>query len=204
MINESDLAAVDATLAEVATGSQRVFEGRLLKVDRVTVTLPNGKTSTRELIHHPGASAMVVIDSQNRVVLERQWRAPLERAFWEIPAGKIDAGEHPFATAKRELTEETGLKAEQWTELGVIHNAIGYSDERIFIYLARDIDESGAQKLDDNEFLALVRVPFDEALQMTCDGRMTDVKSVIGLMWAQKFLLGGISALPQAKVLDEC
>lgn len=203
MITERDLSELDASLAEIATASQRVFEGRLLKVDRKTVALPNGKTSTREMIHHPGASAMVVIDSLNRVVLERQWRTPLNRAFWEIPAGKIDAGEVPFETAKRELTEETGLKARQWIELGVIHNAIGYSDERIFIYLARDIDEAGTQKLDENEFLTLVRVPFDKAVQMTCDGQITDVKSVIGLMWAQKFLEGGVSALPQSKVLDE-
>ncbi len=202
-MNERDLAATDAALAEAATASERVFDGRLLKVDRVTVTLPNGRTSTREMIRHPGASAMVVVDNQNRVVLERQWRAPMNRAFWEIPAGKIDAGEDPFYTARRELTEETGLAAQSWVKLGVIHNAIGYSDERIYIYLAQDIDESGCQKLDDNEFLTLVRVPFDEALAMTCDGRMTDVKSVIGLMWAQRFVAGGIQALPQAEMLSK-
>lgn len=203
MIDQKSLAATDASLAEVPTASERVFEGRLLKVDRVTVTLPNGKTSTREMIKHPGASAMVVIDSQNRVVLERQWRAPMQRAFWEIPAGKIDAGEHPFDTAKRELTEETGLSAKKWIDLGVIHNAIGYSNERIFIYLAQNLMEDGAQKLDDNEFLTLVRVPFDEALQMTLDGQITDVKTVIGLMWAQKVLKDGLAAVPQAKVLAD-
>lgn len=202
-MNERDLAATDAALAELATDSERVFDGRLLKVDRVTVTLPNGRTSTREMIRHPGASAMVVLDSQNRVVLERQWRAPMNRAFWEIPAGKIDAGEDPFETAKRELTEETGLAARSWVKLGVIHNAIGYSDERIYIYLAKDIDESGSQKLDDNEFLTLVRVPFDEALAMTCDGRITDVKSVIGLMWAQRWIAGGKQELPQAEILSQ-
>ncbi|MDO4936774.1 MAG: NUDIX hydrolase [Sutterellaceae bacterium] len=202
-MNERDLAATDAALAEAATASERVFDGRLLKVDRVTVTLPNGRTSTREMIRHPGASAMVVLDSQNRVVLERQWRAPMNRAFWEIPAGKIDAGEDPFDTARRELTEETGLAAKSWVKLGVIHNAIGYSDERIYIYLAQDIDESGSQKLDDNEFLTLVRVPFEEALAMTCDGRITDVKSVIGLMWAQRFVEGGQKALPQAEILSK-
>ena len=200
-MDERDLAATDAALAEVATGSECVFDGRLLKVDRVTVTLPNGKTSTREMIRHPGASAMVVVDSQNRVVLERQWRAPMNRAFWEIPAGKIDAGEDPFQTAKRELTEETGLGAQSWVKLGVIDNAIGYSNERIHIYLARDIDETGAQKLDENEFLTLVRVSFQEALSMICDGRITDVKTVIGLMWAQKFMEGGLKLLPQAEVL---
>lgn len=203
MIDQKSLAATDASLAEVPTASERVFEGRLLKVDRVTVRLPNGKTSTREMIKHPGASAMVVIDSQNRVVLERQWRAPMQRAFWEIPAGKIDAGERPFATAKRELTEETGLSAKKWIDLGVIHNAIGYSNERIFIYLAQDLMEDGVQKLDDNEFLTLVRVPLDEALQMTLDGQITDVKTVIGLMWAQKVLKEGLSAIPQAKVLAQ-
>ena len=188
----------DAALEETALSEESVFDGRLLHVRRMTVRLPNGKTSTRELIIHPGASDAVVLDGENRVVLERQWRAPMHRAFWEIPAGKLDPEECDFACAKRELSEETGLTARMWTRLGTIHNAIGYSNERIIIFLARDLDESGAQRLDENEFLQLVRVPFDEALAMTRDGRITDVKTVIGLNWCRQYLDG---ALPQAEEL---
>lgn len=180
----------DAALQETMLSEEAVFDGRLLHVRRMTVRLPNGKTSTRERIIHPGASAVVVLDDEGRIVLERQWRAPMNRAFWEIPAGKLDPQEGDFACAKRELAEETGLAARRWTRLGTIHNAIGYSNERIILFLARDLDETGVQKLDDNEFLQLVRMPFDEALAMTQDGRITDVKTIIGLNWCRQYLDG--------------
>ncbi len=179
-----DCREMDVGLVETPIACERVFEGGLLKVDRVTVRLPNGRTSTREMIRHPGASAIVVVDDDNCVVLERQWRAPKNCAYWEIPAGKIDAGEDPADTARRELTEETGLSAAHWVKLGVIDNAIGYSDESIHIYLAQDVSDEGQRHLDENEFLTVVRKPLEEALEMTLDGRITDVKTIIGLQWA--------------------
>ena len=180
----------DRLIAERTIDTECVFDGRLLHVERATVELPNGAVSTREMIRHVGASAIVTLDAKGRVVLERQWRAPLERAFWEIPAGKLDPQEPTERCAVRELREETGITARDWVELGTIHNAIGYSDERIVIYLARDLDESGEQSLDDNEFLTVVRVTLEEALAMTRDGRITDVKSIIGLNWAEQYLAG--------------
>lgn len=193
-----DLASIDKRLEEVVLSDKEVYAGKLLHVHRREVRLPDGRKSGRELIVHPGASAMVVLDDQNRIVLERQWRSPMDRAFWEIPAGKIDKGEDPFQTAVRELEEETGLQAENWVELGTIHNAIGYSNERIVIYLAKNVcfSETG-QKLDSGEFLTLVSVPFEEALAMTRNGDITDVKTVIGLNWARDYLEGN---LPQAVV----
>lgn len=194
-----DLASIDKRLEEVVLSDKEVYAGKLLHVHRREVRLPDGRKSGRELIVHPGASAMVVLDDQNRIVLERQWRSPMDRAFWEIPAGKIDKGEDPlFQTAVRELEEETGLQAENWVELGTIHNAIGYSNERIVIYLAKNVcfSETG-QKLDPGEFLTLVSVPFEEALAMTRNGDITDVKTVIGLNWARDYLEGN---LPQAVV----
>lgn len=192
------LAAIDGELQERTTGEEAIFDGRLLHVRRRTVQLPDGRTTTREMIVHPGAAAIVVLDDAGLTVLERQWRSPMERAFWEIPAGKIDPGEDPFETARRELHEETGLAAQSWVELGTIHNANGYSNERIVIYLARGVGcAQGGQKLDAGEFLSLKRLSFDEALAMTRNGSITDVKTIIGLAWAQDYLKGN---LPQAIV----
>ena len=186
----------DRQLREDVLFEEDVYIGKLLHVMRRTVQLPNGRTTTREMIHHPGAAAMVVIDSENRVVFERQWRSPMDAAFWEIPAGKIDSGENPFDTARRELREETGITASKWVELGTIHNAIGYSDEHIVIYLAKGTIVGGSRELDDNEFIDVHKIPFDEALRMTRDGRITDVKTIIGLNWAEQYLQG---KLEQAK-----
>ena len=186
----------DQQLKEDVLFEEDVYIGKLLHVMRRTVQLPNGRTTTREMIHHPGAAAMVVIDSENRVVFERQWRSPMDAAFWEIPAGKIDSGENPFDTARRELREETGITASKWVELGTIHNAIGYSDEHIVIYLAKGTIVGGSRELDDNEFMDVHKIPFDEALRMTRDGRITDVKTIIGLNWAEQYLQG---KLEQAK-----
>ena len=186
----------DRQLKEDVLFEEDVYIGKLLHVMRRTVQLPNGRTTTREMIHHPGAAAMVVIDSENRVVFERQWRSPMDAAFWEIPAGKIDSGENPFDTARRELREETGITASKWVELGTIHNAIGYSDEHIVIYLAKGTIVGGSRELDDNEFIDVHKSPFDEALRMTRDGRITDVKTIIGLNWAEQYLQG---KLEQAK-----
>ena len=167
----TELATIDKSLEEKVVSEEEVYSGRLLHVVRRAVHLPDGRTSGREMILHPGASAIVVLDDDNCTVLERQWRCPLDRAFWEIPAGKIDKGEDPFETARRELEEETGLAAEKWVELGTIHNAIGYSNERIVIYLARGIRTAeNGQKLDAGEFLTLHRLSFEEAIAKTPPG----------------------------------
>ena len=188
----ADVDKLDKRLAETVTADDTVFTGRLLKVHRLTVTLPNGKTSTREMIRHPGAAAIVVLDDENRVVLERQWRTPAGGAFWEIPAGKIDPGEKHAVTARRELKEEAGLTARDWVFLGTIRNAIGYSDEHIEIYLARGLTQ-GEQRLDANEFLTLTRVPLEEALAACRDGTISDVKTIIGLMWAEGYIHGRLT-----------
>lgn len=193
-----ELETIDKSLEEMVLSEREEYSGRLLHVLRREVKLPDGRISAREMIAHPGAAAMVVLDDENCTVLERQWRSPLDRAFWEIPAGKIDKGEDPFETACRELEEEAGLAADKWVELGTIHNAIGYSNERIVIYLAQGVHpaESG-QKLDAGEFLTLHSLPFEEALSMTRNGEITDVKTLVGLAWAKDYLQGN---LPQAKL----
>lgn len=195
---KADTKKLDAALKEEVVAETAVFDGRLMHVRRLEVRLPNGKLSTREMTRHCGAAAIVTLDEHQRVVLERQWRAPAGGAFWEIPAGKIDPGEEAFATARRELEEEAGLTAKRWTFLGTIHNAIGYSDEHIEIYLAREFT-AGTVHLDDNEFLTLVKPTFEEALQMCRTGEITDVKTLAGLYWVRDYLAG---KLPQALELS--
>jgi ADP-ribose pyrophosphatase len=125
------------------------------------------------------------VTADGRVVLERQHRYPLGRDFVEIPAGKLERGEAHLATAKRELLEETGYAAAEWTRLGLIHNAIGYSDEGIELWLATGLEKREA-KLDDGEFLEVFSLPFREALAMAADGRISDVKTIIALFWADR------------------
>ena len=133
------------------------------------------------------------LTEDGQVVLERQHRYPLRRDFIEIPAGKLEPGEDPLACARRELREETGYEATEWRRLGAIHNAIGYSDEKIELWLARGLDRREAS-LDEEEFLEVLTLPLAEALAMVRDGRITDVKTVAGLLWLPVFEKDGEGA----------
>jgi ADP-ribose pyrophosphatase len=154
-------------------------------VHRDRVRLPDGTQAGREYIRHPGAVAIVPLFEDGRVLLERQFRYPHGREFIEVPAGKIDPGEPHLATAKRELLEETGYVADQWRRVGVIHTAIAYTDEAIEIFLARGLRHQGG-KLDVGEFLEVFSVPFEEAIAMIRDGRITDAKTVSALLLTEK------------------
>jgi ADP-ribose pyrophosphatase len=166
-----------------------VYDGKLLKVHSDTVRLPDGGTAEREWIEHPGAVAVIALTDAGELVMERQHRYPLGRDMIELPAGKIDPGEEPLATARRELKEETGYGAAHWRRVATIHIAIGYSDERIEIYLAEGLKHEGA-KLDDEEFLEVFNLPLATALTWVREGKITDSKTVAGLFWAEK-VLGG-------------
>lgn len=175
--------AGEDVLTETELDSEAVFEGVLLKVRRDRVRLPDGKTAVREYIRHPGAVVVVASLPDGRLVFERQFRYPLRRSFIELPAGKIDAGEALLACAQRELREETGYAAAEWTHLGVMHPCIGYSDERIEVFLADGLTEVG-DALDDGEFLEVFTLSVDEARQAVLDGRITDAKTVTALFLA--------------------
>ena len=168
---------------EARISGEQVYAGVFLEVHRDVVRLPDGAQAVRDYVRHPGAVAIVALTGEGAVVLERQYRYPLRRDFVEIPAGKLEADEAHLETAKRELLEETGYAAADWTRLGLIHNAIGYSDEGIELWLATGLEKRAA-KLDDGEFLEVFTLPFDEALAMAADGRISDVKTIIGLYWA--------------------
>jgi ADP-ribose pyrophosphatase len=175
---------VPKDLEEKRIAGEVVYAGRLLKVHRDRVRLPDGAESAREYIRHPGAVAIVALLDDGRVLLERQFRYPLARVFVEIPAGKLEPGEDHLETGKRELLEETGYAAAEWRKLGVIHNAIGYSDEMIEIWLARGL-EMRKQALAEGEFLEVFSLPLAEAQAMARDGRITDVKTIAGLLWME-------------------
>lgn len=169
-------------LTEHRLSGEQVYDGVLLKVHRDRVRLPDGSESGREYIRHPGAVAIVPLFDDGRVLLERQFRYPHGREFIEVPAGKLEPGEPRLETAKRELLEETGYSAAEWTRIGVIHTAIAYTDEGIDLFVARKLTLS-ERKLDAGEFLEVFTVPFGEAVQMIRDGRITDAKTVAALLW---------------------
>ncbi len=169
-------------LEETCITSTRVFDGHLMKVNQDTVRLPNGEESVREYTVHPGAVAVVPILDDGRFVMERQFRYPLHRVFLEFPAGKIDTGEDPVATAHRELLEETGYVAQTLEYLTTIHPVISYSTEKIELYVARGLTLQERQ-LDHNEFLDVVLVEPAELMQQIKAGEVTDVKTIIGAFW---------------------
>ena len=176
-------------LREEKLASEQVFHGRLLDVRRDSVRLPNGSTAVREYVVHPGAVMVVPILEDGRLVVERQYRYPMGRVMLEFPAGKIDAGEPPLACAMRELTEETGYAAGEWARAGILHNAIAYSTEGIEIWFARGL-VPGERGLDDGEFLDVLAASFDDLMQMSQRGELTDAKTLIGLMWLQNWRAG--------------
>lgn len=174
-------------LTESCIDSERVFDGVMLKVSRDRVRLPDGRESVREYVRHPGAVVVVAVRPDGRLVFERQFRYPLGRSFLELPAGKIDPDEDILACAKRELREETGFIAANWQHLGVMHPCIGYSDERIEVFLATGLSEVGDQ-LDDGEFLEVLSFAVDETVAAVRDGRITDSKTITALFLALPLL----------------
>ena len=183
------MAEVDDHLVERLLDGTQVFQGHFLDVRRDRVALPDGGTATREYIRHPGAVMIVPLLDDGRLLMERQYRYPVRRAFVELPAGKIDAGEALLECARRELREETGYEAREWIYLGGFHNAIGYCDEKIEVYLARGLT-AGAARTDAGEVIETFTAPWREVLDWIRDGTLTDVKTIIGIHWLEKFLAG--------------
>jgi ADP-ribose pyrophosphatase len=177
-------------LHEEKLESEQVFHGVLLDVRKDRVRLPDGGESIREYIVHPGAVVIVPVLDDGRLLFENQFRYPLQRDFLELPAGKIDAGEAIETTARRELLEETGYVADRWSHLGVMHPCIGYSNERIEIFLARGLRKVAEPSLDHNEFLDVLTLPLGESISAVRDGRITDAKTITALFWAEKVLSG--------------
>jgi ADP-ribose pyrophosphatase len=173
--------------AESCISSQTIASGGMLTVKRDQVRLPNGNQAQREYIVHPGAVLVVPVLQNGNIILERQFRYPLNQVFIELPAGKIDAGEDTLITGQRELLEETGYSAAEWISLGHQHPCIGYANEVIYMYIARGLT-AGAHQLDADEHLEVFDLPLAKCIQMVQTGEITDGKTIIALFLAEKYL----------------
>lgn len=180
-------AASNPHLAEIQVDKKLAYQGSFLTVEKDMVCLPDGKHVSREYIRHPGAVVILPLFNDGTVLMERQFRYPLNQVFLEFPAGKIDPDEDPLVCAQRELSEETGYTATDWRYLCTIHNAIAYSDEHLDIYLARGLI-AGEAKLDEEEFLETFVAPVSDLMNWVKSGKITDVKTVIGAFWLEKII----------------
>ncbi|NUZ08144.1 NUDIX domain-containing protein [Piscinibacter koreensis] len=176
----------DSHLREERLESESVWRGRMLDVRVDQVRLPDGSTTRREYIVHPGAVVVVGLLDDGRVVVERQWRYPVGRAMIEFPAGKLDPGEPVLDCAIRELIEETGYRAREWARAGILHNAIGYSNEGIEVWFARGL-EAGERQLDDGEFLDVYDASLDELESLAQRGELTDAKTLVAMLWLHQW-----------------
>ena len=175
-------------LRETQTASEEIFNGVVLHVKRDTVRLPNGNSAVREVIRHIGAVCVIPVLENGDVVMERQYRYPLDRVILEIPAGKLDAAdEDRFSAIQRELREETGYTAGNWTEIGPLYPAPAYSDEYITMYLAQDL-RRGERHLDEDEFLDVHTVPLRDLVEDVMAGKIADAKTQICILKAARIL----------------
>ena len=172
-------------LHETQLDSQLVYDGGFIKVRKDHARMPDGSVRTREYIEHPGAVAVLAELADGRLLMERQFRYAPRREFIELPAGKIDHQEDILLTAQRELLEETGYAASEWTHLTTAWPCIGYADERIEYFLARGLTYRGRQ-LDDGEFLEVFELSLEQALDWVRQGRISDGKTIVGLFWLEK------------------
>lgn len=176
-----------ATMTFKRIASERVYAGRLLKIDRDRVELPNGSTTDLEMVRHPGASAVVPFVTADEVLLVRQFRYATSGFILEVPAGTLNKGESPDACAHREVEEEAGHRAGRLEKLGAIYTTPGFTDEVIHLYAALDLTPTG-QRLDHDEVLTVERIPFRRAIEMIREGGIVDAKSICALMLAREFL----------------
>ena len=173
-------------MQEHKLSSEMKFDGKLIKVT-YDIADVNGKEAWREVVHHPGASAVVAIDENNRIIMEKQFRYALNDYLLEIPAGKLDKGEDPLVCAKRELEEETGIIASEWISLGTIATSPGFCNEVIHLFVAKGLSK-GEIHWDDDEYVEVERYTFDELLQRIKEEKIKDSKSLSALLLAMPYL----------------
>ena len=175
-------------LREIQVESENIFDGVIMNVKRDQVRLPNGHTSVREVVRHIGAVCVVPVTDDGKVVVERQYRYPIDQVITEIPAGKLDSMEEDrLQGAQRELAEETGITADRWTDMGLYYPAAAYSDEKITMYLAQNL-HMGKQHLDEDEFLNVELVPLKDLVEEILSGKITDGKTQVAILKAAMLL----------------
>ena len=175
--------------SEKPLSSRTAYEGQLLTLKEDTVALPDGRHARREYVLHQGAVMIVPLFEDGSILLERQFRYSIRTHFLELAAGKIEPGEAPLATARRELLEETGYTAADWRHLATVYPCVGYSNERVEVFLAHGLNHEGHPG-EEGEFLECLQLGLDEALKMVTLGEITDAKTILGLLWADKLRKG--------------
>lgn len=179
-------------LIEKKKSSKMIHNGRIISLRDDVCILPNGKEAHREVVEHPGAVAILAVKGGN-VILVEQYRYPISRITWEVPAGKLDAGELPDICAGRELKEETGMSAGKMQYLFTYYTTPGFSDEIMHLYFAECLVE-GEQSPDEDEFVNVISIPFKEALVAIGSEKICDSKTIMALLWYQKHIFENPSA----------
>jgi ADP-ribose pyrophosphatase len=166
----------------------RVYEGKIIQLDIEDVGLPNGSLQQFEIVRHPGGAATVVLDDHHNICLLKQYRYAIDDWLWEIPAGKIDAGEDPETTARRELQEEAGVQADHWIPLGEMISSPGVFTEKIYLYLVQHLQHT-SKAHEEHEIIEIHWIPFNDACDWAINGKINDAKTVIGLLRAREYLM---------------
>lgn len=179
-------------LTEKTKSTKKVYNGRIISLYDDTCILPNGKEAHREVVRHPGAVAILAIKDGN-VILVEQYRYPISKITWEVPAGKIDAGELPDTCASRELQEETGMSAAKMQFVFTYYTTPGFSDETMHLYFAEELEE-GQQNPDEDEFVNVISIPFKDALAAIGDEKICDAKTILALLWYEKHIIDNCPA----------
>ena len=172
---------------ETTLSEETIYSGRVFTVGLRDVELENGETSKREIVYHNGGAGVLPVDTEGNVYLVRQYRCAFNEEVLEIPAGKLEKGEEPFFAAVRELEEETGFKSDSFIKLGEYWPTVGYCTERVYLYLAKMLT-AGETHFDSDEFISLVKVPFDKAYEMCMSGEICDGKTLLAILKAKHYL----------------
>lgn len=168
---------------EKTLNSQMVYDGRIVKVYKDDVELADGHKSFREVVRHSGGVVIIAFKDKNTILLVKQYRYPIAKTVLELPAGKLEKGEDPFEAAKRELEEETGYCANKWTDLGYINTSPGFSDEKLYLYLAQDLEFTQCHP-DEGEIIQAIEYKYEDVLEMINNGEINDAKTICGIMRA--------------------
>jgi len=172
---------------EKTVSTKRVYDGIVVNLRVDTVELPDGKTALRDIVEHPGGVGIVAITDDNKILMVKQYRKPIEKAIIELPAGKLDKNEDIEVCGRRELEEETGYKAKEFTYLGYMYPSPGFDDEVTHLYLARDLYK-GEVNLDEDEYLDVYKYDISEVKEMIMNNEINDAKTVIGFFKAMEYL----------------